>query len=75
MFCLSFSTTTTTTRDIHHGNGTQAVFEEDDSVLYVSLHRHESGEFYPGTGAINSVGTGQGQGNAYIYTINTFERN
>jgi acetoin utilization deacetylase AcuC-like enzyme len=33
--------------DIHHGNGTQELFEEDDSVLYASLHRWP---FYPGTG-------------------------
>jgi hypothetical protein len=25
--------------DVHHGNGSQAIFEEDPSVLYVSLHR------------------------------------
>jgi acetoin utilization deacetylase AcuC-like enzyme len=34
--------------DVHHGNGTQDVFEDDDSVLYVSLH--QTG-IYPGTGA------------------------
>jgi acetoin utilization deacetylase AcuC-like enzyme len=34
--------------DVHHGNGTQAVFATDDSVLYVSLHQ---GGIYPGTGA------------------------
>ena len=33
--------------DVHHGNGTQAVFLEDDSVLYVSLHQWP---FYPGGG-------------------------
>jgi acetoin utilization deacetylase AcuC-like enzyme len=33
--------------DVHHGNGTQAVFEDDDSVLFVSLHQWP---FYPGTG-------------------------
>jgi acetoin utilization deacetylase AcuC-like enzyme len=33
--------------DVHHGNGTQAVFEDDDSVLYVSLHQWP---FYPGSG-------------------------
>ncbi len=33
--------------DVHHGNGTQAVFVEDDSVLYVSLHQWP---FYPGGG-------------------------
>jgi acetoin utilization deacetylase AcuC-like enzyme len=33
--------------DVHHGNGTQDVFLDDDSVLYVSLHQWP---FYPGTG-------------------------
>jgi acetoin utilization deacetylase AcuC-like enzyme len=33
--------------DVHHGNGTQEIFWEDDSVLYVSLHQWP---FYPGTG-------------------------
>jgi acetoin utilization deacetylase AcuC-like enzyme len=33
--------------DVHHGNGTQDIFFEDDSVLYVSLHQWP---FYPGTG-------------------------
>ena len=33
--------------DVHHGNGTQDMFWEDPSVLFVSLHRDR---FYPGTG-------------------------
>jgi histone deacetylase 6 len=33
--------------DIHHGNGTQDAFYEDASVLYISLHRYESGDFFP----------------------------
>jgi acetoin utilization deacetylase AcuC-like enzyme len=33
--------------DVHHGNGTQAIFRDDPSVLYVSLHQWP---FYPGTG-------------------------
>jgi acetoin utilization deacetylase AcuC-like enzyme len=33
--------------DVHHGNGTQAIFGGDDSVLFVSLHQWP---FYPGTG-------------------------
>jgi acetoin utilization deacetylase AcuC-like enzyme len=33
--------------DVHHGNGTQAVFQDDDSVLFVSLHQWP---FYPGSG-------------------------
>jgi acetoin utilization deacetylase AcuC-like enzyme len=33
--------------DVHHGNGTDAIFRQDDSVLYVSLHQWP---FYPGSG-------------------------
>ncbi|XP_027168937.1 histone deacetylase 15 [Coffea eugenioides] len=43
--------------DVHHGNGTQEIFDQSKSVLYVSLHRHEGGKFYPGTGAADEVGT------------------
>jgi acetoin utilization deacetylase AcuC-like enzyme len=34
--------------DVHHGNGTEAIFREDDTVLFVSLHQWP---FYPGTGS------------------------
>ena len=47
--------------DVHHGNATENQFIDDDSVLYISLHRHGGG-FYPGTGAHSIVGTGQGTG-------------
>jgi acetoin utilization deacetylase AcuC-like enzyme len=43
--------------DVHHGNGTQHIFEEDPSVLYLSTHRYP---FYPGTGAVNERGRGAG---------------
>lgn len=45
--------------DVHHGNGTQHIFEEDPSVLYVSLHQYP---FYPGTGAASDRGIGAGEG-------------
>ncbi|KAK2968362.1 hypothetical protein RJ640_019500, partial [Escallonia rubra] len=48
--------------DVHHGNGTQEIFEQSKSVLYISLHRHEGGIFYPGTGAANEVGTQGAEG-------------
>jgi histone deacetylase 6 len=48
--------------DVHHGNGTQAVFDQDPTVLYVSIHRSDS-SFYPfGTGSPSFVGTGAGVG-------------
>ncbi|GMQ11209.1 hypothetical protein CsSME_00053934 [Camellia sinensis var. sinensis] len=48
--------------DVHHGNGTQEIFEGNKSVLYISLHRHEGGKFYPGTGAAHEVGTRGAEG-------------
>jgi acetoin utilization deacetylase AcuC-like enzyme len=49
--------------DVHHGNGTQEMFWSDPSVLYVSTHQFP---FYPGTGAADEVGEGDGTG----YTVN-----
>jgi acetoin utilization deacetylase AcuC-like enzyme len=45
--------------DVHHGNGTQHSFEEDDRVLYISLHQYP---FYPGTGSRSERGKGKGIG-------------
>ena len=45
--------------DVHHGNGTQHIFEDDPSVLYVSLHQYP---YYPGTGAYSETGVGAGVG-------------
>ena len=49
--------------DVHHGNGTQAAFWRDGSVLYFSVHQSP---FYPGTGGLNDIGEGDGRG----YTAN-----
>jgi acetoin utilization deacetylase AcuC-like enzyme len=49
--------------DVHHGNGTQEIFEADPRVLYVSTHQCP---FYPGTGHADDVGTGAGRG----FTVN-----
>jgi acetoin utilization deacetylase AcuC-like enzyme len=49
--------------DVHHGNGTQHIFEADPTVLYVSLHQYP---FYPGTGAAKETGVGDGLG----FTVN-----
>ncbi|XP_021081157.1 histone deacetylase 7 isoform X3 [Mesocricetus auratus] len=48
--------------DVHHGNGTQQTFYQDPSVLYISLHRHDDGNFFPGSGAVDEVGIGNGEG-------------
>jgi acetoin utilization deacetylase AcuC-like enzyme len=47
--------------DVHHGNGTQHIFEEDATVFYYSIHQHPSFA-YPGTGREFEYGTGQGHG-------------
>lgn len=46
------------------GNGTQRAFNDDPSVLYVSLHRYERGQFYPcgPFGGLESCGEGPGLG-------------
>jgi len=49
--------------DVHHGNGTQHLFEERSDILYLSSHQYP---FYPGTGAPDEIGRGAGRG----YTIN-----
>uniref|UniRef100_A0A3Q4NBV2 Histone deacetylase n=1 Tax=Neolamprologus brichardi TaxID=32507 RepID=A0A3Q4NBV2_NEOBR len=41
--------------DIHHGNGTQQAFYSDPNVLYISLHRYDDGNFFPGSGAPEEV--------------------
>ena len=41
--------------DVHHGNGTQHIFEKDDTVYYYSIHQHPSFAF-PGTGREFEVG-------------------
>lgn len=45
--------------DVHHGNGTQDAFFEDQNVLYLSTHQWP---FYPGTGAKGEVGRHRGEG-------------
>jgi acetoin utilization deacetylase AcuC-like enzyme len=50
--------------DAHHGNGTQHIFEDDDSVFYFSTHQHP---YYPETGKDMERGIGRGLG--YTYNI------
>ena len=45
--------------DVHHGSGTQALFEADPSVLLFSTHQFP---YYPGTGAAGECGRGRGEG-------------
>ncbi|NWT84108.1 HDA10 deacetylase, partial [Lanius ludovicianus] len=50
--------------DVHHGQGTQYIFEEDPSVLYFSWHRYEHQEFWPSLkeSDYDAVGLGKGEG-------------
>lgn len=50
--------------DVHHGNGTQHIFQEDDTVFYFSTHQYPH---YPGTGSDSERGIGSGHG--YTYNI------
>ncbi|HMO12598.1 MAG TPA: histone deacetylase [Pirellulaceae bacterium] len=52
--------------DVHHGNGTQAIFWRDYNVAFFSLHRFP---FYPGTGLANDVGEGEGTGTIFNLPI------
>jgi acetoin utilization deacetylase AcuC-like enzyme len=49
--------------DVHHGNGTNDIFRSSDEVLFASIHQSP---LYPGTGPLEDVGSGPGEG----YTLN-----
>ncbi|VDP52550.1 unnamed protein product [Heligmosomoides polygyrus] len=55
--------------DVHHGNGTQEIFYEDDRVLYMSLHRHDEGMFYPMGEPKDYADVGEGRGRGYSVNI------
>lgn len=52
--------------DVHHGNGTQDIFYDDDSVMFISTHLFMPRMFYPGTGDLRESGNGFGHG----FTVN-----
>ncbi|XP_068689910.1 histone deacetylase 6-like isoform X1 [Montipora foliosa] len=54
--------------DVHHGNGTQHLFESDPNVLFFSIHRYDNAQFFPFSTEANYdfVGCGPGQG----FTVN-----
>jgi acetoin utilization deacetylase AcuC-like enzyme len=52
--------------DVHHGNGTQQIFESRSDVLYISVHERPGSLRFPGTGEEAEVGTGAGRG----FTLN-----
>ena len=54
--------------DVHHGNGTQHIFEEDPDVFYYSIHQHPTFAF-PGTGRAFETGSGAGTGSTRNYPV------
>jgi acetoin utilization deacetylase AcuC-like enzyme len=52
--------------DVHHGNGTQHLFEAERDVLFVSLHQFP---LYPGTGALGEQGSGPGEGSTVNFPL------
>ena len=52
--------------DVHHGNGTQNLFEADPTVFYFSTHQFP---FYPGTGSARDTGSGRGAGFTLNYPL------
>jgi len=54
--------------DVHHGNGTQHIFEEDPDVFYYSIHQHPTFAF-PGTGRAFETGNGEGTGSTRNYPV------
>lgn len=54
--------------DVHHGNGCQKAFYKDPNILYISLHVHQGGKFYPSgpEGGMDRCGEGPGEG----YNVN-----
>lgn len=52
--------------DIHHGDGVEEAFYTTDRVMCLSVHMYRPEWFFPGTGALEEVGEGQGRG----YSVN-----
>jgi acetoin utilization deacetylase AcuC-like enzyme len=52
--------------DVHHGNGTQHIFEQDPTVMYISTHQYP---FYPGTGSKDDTGIGAGINTTWNYPL------
>ncbi|XP_007952955.1 polyamine deacetylase HDAC10 [Orycteropus afer afer] len=55
--------------DIHHGQGTQYIFEDDPSVLYFSWHRYEHGHFWPFLRESDADVVGHGRGRGFTVNV------
>ncbi|MEO0414486.1 MAG: GNAT family N-acetyltransferase, partial [Verrucomicrobiota bacterium] len=52
--------------DVHHGNGTQDIFYDDPSVLYISTHQEG---IFPNTGLVSETGSGDSEGTTYNFPL------
>lgn len=54
------------------GDGSSEIFYEDPSILYISIHRWEYGQFYPSNdkSGTDSIGKGAGEGYNVLWPIN-----
>ena len=55
--------------DVHHGNGTQAIFYDDPTVFYFSSHQYPA---YPGSGASHEKGSGEGEGYTHNFPLEAY---
>lgn len=55
--------------DVHHGQGTQHIFENDPRVLYISVHRYDNGNFFPKSNDADFCETGSGPGKGFNVNI------
>ncbi|XP_050461613.1 histone deacetylase 6 isoform X2 [Cataglyphis hispanica] len=55
--------------DVHHGNGTQSIFEEDPKILYISVHRYDNGSFFPTSKKANYTNVGLNAGEGFNVNI------
>lgn len=63
--------------DVHHGDSTSKIFYEDDRVLYISIHKHMNGNFYPegDWGDSKNLGKNKGLGFNLNFPLNPLEEN
>ncbi|CAN8008092.1 unnamed protein product [Ixodes pacificus] len=55
--------------DVHHGNGTQHAFYGDPKVLYMSIHRHDHGMFFPCSSDADYCAVGEGDGRGFNVNV------
>lgn len=55
--------------DVHHGQGTQHIFEDTPNVLYISIHRYDNGHFFPASTDANYTQVGHGKGKGFNVNI------